>query len=754
MYFTQEDYRKIEHWLQQRVVRDTELPMATPLTGSETVPIIQDRENKVVGLNAFIKELSEMRLPDLINVTELTDTPHLTLDEAVSVIGVKQRKQGLLITFRNQHGNWCIHQFKGDVESQWENTNYWYNIIQAALEELFAYPDEEDVTGIRDNNKIFIKFKDRHYNPEEFSGMGRIILRKNLKATDACSIDDEDHLRNILTQEMISEENTVYIIQYDFDLDDKVIAVPKNSTLWFQGGSLNNGSIYLNEAPILGAFRLSEIGDVKLFGDFSLGQVFAFSRDDYKEKTGSFFVEGTKESSASSSEDPKQDTEVLWQENADCYTTTVRNELRWWNGVKWLPLLDITDYREIKTIIEDLITKHNAELSACYKYFKIRCAAIENKAEDLSSDFDTFKTQVDGINVTLNRLETTINNNSTSIGNLRNDLDSSITTITSAIESNKTASEQRDETISSQLNTLKATVENLSSSLETRIQQYISSHLSDIVGVRVNGSILRPDASGIINLPDYPQLEGGENQPLVFTGAVDASYNGTSRTVVDIPVFTERTPEALTIEAGGYRFGGYSIPLKTFRYDDRTAGTCKFSTFKITRNNAVTIWNPLMEDTTIDISETTPGRQVLFAGKIYRTSTTSTTWYLNSISTHPCITTVEARMNGVSLRLSFGNDISEYTSPMLYAALANPCALKDYTENATDANKHRGSGGLIRCVASKLDSSHFYVDLAGWVIGNANNDAGYWAALGPDSTRGYILSFYIAVIGYTVKHLR
>lgn len=73
---------------------------------------------------------------------------------------------------------------------------------------------------------------DKEYAPAKFSGMGRVYLRKNIK-----------NGKNILEQDMMLKSNTIYIIQYDFDLDEKEITVPNNCVLDFQGGSLNNGTI-------------------------------------------------------------------------------------------------------------------------------------------------------------------------------------------------------------------------------------------------------------------------------------------------------------------------------------------------------------------------------------------------------------------------------------------------------------------------------------------------------------------------------
>lgn len=87
-------------------------------------------------------------------------------------------------------------------------------------------PDEEDITV--EENKL--KFKDKNYNAGEFSGLGRVYLRKNIV-----------NGKNVLTQEMINKPNTIYIIQYDYDLDNKEINIPNNCTLQFEGGSFSNG---------------------------------------------------------------------------------------------------------------------------------------------------------------------------------------------------------------------------------------------------------------------------------------------------------------------------------------------------------------------------------------------------------------------------------------------------------------------------------------------------------------------------------
>lgn len=97
--------------------------------------------------------------------------------------------------------------------------------------------DEEDVT----TDLGVLKFKDREYDTDNFSGKGKIILRKNI----VCDTNTNT-TKNLLTQDMVSQENTVYEIRYDFDLDGETIVIPDGCFLDFQGGSFSNGTVTYN----------------------------------------------------------------------------------------------------------------------------------------------------------------------------------------------------------------------------------------------------------------------------------------------------------------------------------------------------------------------------------------------------------------------------------------------------------------------------------------------------------------------------
>lgn len=105
--------------------------------------------------------------------------------------------------------------------------------------------DEEDITIKGDTPQTqVLKLKDRAYDSLNASGKGYKILRKNWQTING-------ERKNVLTQDMINEPNTIYEIRYDFDLNGKEINVQNHSFLFFNGGSLSNGTIKGNQSKIV-----------------------------------------------------------------------------------------------------------------------------------------------------------------------------------------------------------------------------------------------------------------------------------------------------------------------------------------------------------------------------------------------------------------------------------------------------------------------------------------------------------------------
>ena len=116
-----------------------------------------------------------------------------------------------------------------------------YEQLNDNLKQLFRekvnvtnFPDDEDIASV-DN---MLKLKDRKVNATNFQSKGYVILRKNLRLVNGV-------VKNILTQDMINQDNTIYEIRYDFEAIDNIQFKP-NSIVLFNGGGFNLDRVTCN----------------------------------------------------------------------------------------------------------------------------------------------------------------------------------------------------------------------------------------------------------------------------------------------------------------------------------------------------------------------------------------------------------------------------------------------------------------------------------------------------------------------------
>ena len=145
-----------------------------------------------------------------------------------------------------------IYKSKGDKQTASEMNQLAQSVIMNATE----------LSNIKDD---FAELSNKTYNPETYSGMGRVIIRKNMV-----------NGVNVLTQEMINQANTVYEIRYDFDLNGNEIIIPARCTLDFQGGKIvGNGKVVFSNTKFDGILKLSDgfADSIVLEGTYEEGQV-------------------------------------------------------------------------------------------------------------------------------------------------------------------------------------------------------------------------------------------------------------------------------------------------------------------------------------------------------------------------------------------------------------------------------------------------------------------------------------------------
>lgn len=226
-------------------------------------------QNKFLGLFSSEESLKRTRPFPIIGDYAFVGA---TLKEAVvyrcNNIGVWTRtnekaKDYLSINLKgditiSEEGNWVIDGVDTGISSKGEDgktpllrikdykwqVSYDGGVIYKDIPNspIFVKEDGEDIVGdLQTDGVKLLKFADKEYNTSKFSGLGRVYLRKNIV-----------NGKNVLTQEMINKPNTIYIIQYDYDLDNKEINIPENCILNFQGGGLSNGTLNLNNTIING----------------------------------------------------------------------------------------------------------------------------------------------------------------------------------------------------------------------------------------------------------------------------------------------------------------------------------------------------------------------------------------------------------------------------------------------------------------------------------------------------------------------
>jgi hypothetical protein len=249
MFFTQEDYRKIEKWLLANSVKDTEFARASlPLKGNETVAFVQDGKNVNVFLKDLIEQIFLLGVSDFLNVTDKYGESRISLTQAIQLIPYKSRKIGQVITFLDEDGEWKLFQFQGERVNQWNNATLWVDLIKRI--QGISIIDSEDITATVDNlNQTSLTFADKNYNTTDYSGLGRVYLRKNIQSVVNPNTGIT-YSTNLLTQDMLSKENTIYIIQYDYSLNYQTITIPEGCVLQFEGGSISTGTLSGNNTII------------------------------------------------------------------------------------------------------------------------------------------------------------------------------------------------------------------------------------------------------------------------------------------------------------------------------------------------------------------------------------------------------------------------------------------------------------------------------------------------------------------------
>ena len=234
---------------------------------------------------------------------------------------------------------------------------------------VYNQADNEDLEEVIQDGKSVLHFKNKLYNPEEYSGYGRVWLRKNIKKSSLCDCCD-DTKKNILTQNMFFKQdnispntNTIYIVQYDYDLDGNTITIPSDSVLVFDGGSFSNGQIILDNTLVVPpTLDLNDVlKNITIGGTYKEGQT--IYKDKYlqywdgkkwcKLEDGSQYIKSIRLNGNTTTPDSNG--------NADLGTLTIR-----YNNKQYTPENNIFDLGNLTILTRDKdgnVTQHTSNPS-------------------------------------------------------------------------------------------------------------------------------------------------------------------------------------------------------------------------------------------------------------------------------------------------------------------------------------------------------------------------------------------------------
>lgn len=190
------------------------------------VAIFSNKNGSWIKINTGLA--TQQQISDLyIKVEEQKAEVDAAKEEALEAIA--ENKQAAIINFNSQR---VTPEMLSQAVKDLINT--------AGGGTINNQPDDEDIKSVSDGTGGYVlKFNDRPYNPVNFSGKGLKIIRKNIVEG-----------KNVLSQEMVNDSNTIYCIRYDFDLNNQTVTIQDGSILFFDGGSINNGILASGGAGI------------------------------------------------------------------------------------------------------------------------------------------------------------------------------------------------------------------------------------------------------------------------------------------------------------------------------------------------------------------------------------------------------------------------------------------------------------------------------------------------------------------------
>lgn len=130
MFFTQEDYKKIEEYLKRTAIKDSEFNTIQYLNQKDFIPVLHNNINSKISVRDLYKGIGKN---NIINFNEYIGDYNLTfsLKDVITNIKETHRIPGCMVTFMDSKSNqWETYQFNSHTVDNWLNEEYWRNLYE------------------------------------------------------------------------------------------------------------------------------------------------------------------------------------------------------------------------------------------------------------------------------------------------------------------------------------------------------------------------------------------------------------------------------------------------------------------------------------------------------------------------------------------------------------------------------------------------------------------------------------------------
>ena len=98
------------------------------------------------------------------------------------------------------------------------------------------------------------------------------LLNSNIRSEQTIGKNEKILSRDFPIAMQMNQENTIYVIKYDFDLDGVKVVIPERSVLKFRGGCIKNGTLVGNNTGII-AKKVTIFDTVCIEGTWNVGNI-------------------------------------------------------------------------------------------------------------------------------------------------------------------------------------------------------------------------------------------------------------------------------------------------------------------------------------------------------------------------------------------------------------------------------------------------------------------------------------------------